>query len=90
MPQFQNNVITASATEQKAEYGITLGVRLMQRNDADGFTIDAFAGYAAGYRIFDVEPIYSEVFRQISRDKFSQTFRFGLTFGYSFSFDGRR
>ena len=81
--------ITASATEQKAEYGITLGGRLMQHNDGDGFTIDAFAGYAVGYRFFDVEPIYESVFSNINRDKFSQTFRFGLNFGYSFSFDGR-
>jgi hypothetical protein len=81
--------ITASATEQKAEYGITLGARLMQHNGGDGFTMDAFAGYAVGYRFFEVEPIYSSVFSNINRDKFSQTFRFGLNFGYSFSFDGR-
>jgi hypothetical protein len=66
-----------------------LGARLMQRNDGDGFTIDAFAGYALGYRMFDVEPLYSEVFGNIKKDKFAQTFRFGLNLGYSFSFDGR-
>src|SRR6185295_10584908 len=81
--------IRVSATEQKAEYGITLGARLMQHNDGDGFTIDAFAGYAVGYRFFDVEPIYSEYFTSVNKDKFSHTIRFGLNFGYSFSFDGR-
>jgi antitoxin component YwqK of YwqJK toxin-antitoxin module len=82
--------ITVSATEQKAEYGILLGSRLMKRNDGDGFTIDAFVGYAVGYRLFDVEPVYADVFSHLMQDKFSQTFRFGLNFGYSVSFDGRR
>ncbi len=89
MPQSSNFMITASASEQKAEYGILLGARLMQRNDGDGFTIDAFAGYAVGYRMFDVEPIYSSEFKSLTKDKFSQTLRFGLNFGYSFSFDGK-
>ncbi len=89
-PQAPSRVITASASEQKAEYGILLGARLMQRNDGDGFTMDAFAGYAIGYRLFDVEPIYSEVFSTVNNDNFSQTFRFGLNIGYSLSFDGRR
>jgi len=88
--RIQNFPVTASASEQKAEYGILLGTRLMQRNDGDGFTIDAFAGYAVGYRLFDVEPLYAEYFSNVTKDKFSQTFRFGLNFGYSFSFDGRR
>lgn len=80
--------ITASASEQKAEYGVALGARLMQRNAGDGFTIDAFVGYDVGYRMFDVEPYYAEYFTQVNQNKFSQTFRFGLNFGYSFSFDG--
>ncbi len=87
--QLQGFPITASANEQRAEYGVTLGIRLMQHNGGDGFTIDAFAGYALGYRMFDVEPIYEEFFTTLNKDKFSQTFLFGLNFGYSFSFDGR-
>jgi hypothetical protein len=45
---------------------------------------------AIGYRIFDVEPIFETVFETVNQKKLSQTFRFGLNFGYSFSFDGRR
>lgn len=89
-PQAPGNIITASSSEQRAEYGILLGSRLMQRNDGDGFTIDAFVGYGIGYRMFDVEPIYEEVFNSVNQNEFSQTFRFGLNFGYAFSFDGRR
>jgi len=83
-------LITASSSEQKAEYGVLLGARLMQQNNGDGFTMDAYVGYAVGYRSFDVDPLYEEVFSTINQNKFSQTFRFGLNFGYSFSFDGRR
>jgi uncharacterized protein len=89
-PLAPGNLLTASASEQRAEYGVLLGSRLMQRNDGDGFTIDAFVGYGIGYRIFDVEPIFETVFNSLNQDKLSQTFRFGLNFGYSFSFDGRR
>lgn len=89
-PLSPDNRITASASEQRAEYGIMLGSRLMQRNNGDGFTIDAFVGYDIGYRIFDADPSYETDFSSVNQDKFSQTFRFGLNFGYSFSFDGRR
>jgi antitoxin component YwqK of YwqJK toxin-antitoxin module len=87
--QSPSRQIIASASQQQAEYGILLGVRLMQKNDGDGFTIDAFGGYSIGYRRFDVEPIFSEYFSSINRDPFSHSLRFGLNFGYSFSFDGR-
>ncbi|NOT76584.1 MAG: toxin-antitoxin system YwqK family antitoxin [Cyclobacteriaceae bacterium] len=85
-----NNIITASASEQRAEYGVMIGTRLMQKNDGDGFTIDAVVGYNIGYRMFDVEPVFQEVFSGLNHNAFSQSVRFGLNFGYSFSFDGRR
>jgi antitoxin component YwqK of YwqJK toxin-antitoxin module len=87
--QSPSRQILASASEQRAEYGILLGIRLMQKNDGDGFTLDAFAGYGLGYRRFEVEPLYSDYFSAVNRERFSQSFRFGLNFGYSFSFDGR-
>jgi hypothetical protein len=62
----------------------------MQKNDGDGFTIDAFVGYGIGYRSYDVEPIFENVFSALNSNKFSHSFRFGFNFGYSFSFDGRR
>ncbi len=87
--QSPNNVITASASEQRAEYGLMLGTRLMQRNDGDGFTIDAAVGYNIGYRAFDVEPLFKDVFVNQMQSGLSHGFRFTLNFGYSFSFDGR-
>ncbi len=84
------NIFTASASEQRAEYGVLLGTRLMQNNRGDGFTIDANIGYGIGYRSFDTDPFFSHVFHSVNQNKLSQTFRFGLNFGYSLSFDGKR
>lgn len=85
-----NTLFTATASEQRAEYGVLLGARLMQKNNGDGFTIDAFVGYGIGYRSFDVEPQYRDFFSSVRDNQLSHTARFGLNFGYSFSFDGRR
>lgn len=89
-PTSPSRIIAVSASEQRAEYGIMLGYRLMQRNNGDGFTVDASVGYDIGYRVFDVDPAMASVFSSINQNNFSQTFRFVLNFGYSFSFDGRR
>lgn len=89
-PQSPNTLITVSASEQRAEYGVMLGARLMQRNNGDGFTIDASIGYDLGFRVFDVEPSVAQYFSSVDTDSFSHHFRFVLNFGYSVSFDGRR
>jgi antitoxin component YwqK of YwqJK toxin-antitoxin module len=81
------NLITVSASEQRAEYGILAGVRLMQRRNADGLTIDSFVGYSIGYRGFDVDPMIEGVFHNINQDNLAQSFRFGLNIGYCASFN---
>lgn len=88
--QSPNTLITVSASEQRAEYGVMLGARLMQRNNGDGFTIDASVGYDIGYRVFDVDPSVAQYFSTVNTNSFSHGFRFVLNFGYSMSFDGRR
>jgi uncharacterized protein len=82
--------IIASATEQRAEYGVLAGIRLMKKNNGNGFTIDAFGGYNIGYRSFDIDNSYQEIFSVLSQSNFSHSVNFGLNFGYSVSFDGRR
>ena len=89
-PFAPGNTLTASANEQRAEYGILLGARLMENNRGDGFTIDANIGYGLGYRNFDVDPIYGDAFFSVEQSRFSQTLHIGFNFGYSLSFDGRR
>lgn len=84
------NKVVATASEQTAEYGILMGIRLMQQNDGNGFTIDAFVGYNVGYRSFDVEPIYKDYFSNLKQSTFSNSASFGINFGYSLSFDGKK
>jgi antitoxin component YwqK of YwqJK toxin-antitoxin module len=81
------NLITVSASEQRAEYGVLAGFRLMQRRNADGLTIDSFIGYSLGYRGFDVDPLIEGVFHNINQDHLAQSFRFGLNIGYCASFN---
>ena len=82
--------VVANASEQRAEYGLILGIRLMERNNGNGFTLDAYGGYNIGYRSFDVEPTYKNTFGSLNQSSFSQSVNFGFNFGYSFSFDGKR
>ncbi|MBN8578224.1 MAG: hypothetical protein J0L66_14865 [Cytophagales bacterium] len=89
-PLVPGATFTASAAEQKAEYGLLVGMRLMQHNNADGFTLDAFTGYGLGYRSIEVEPRFENIFHSLNQNKFTQTFRLGIVFGYSLSFGGRR
>jgi antitoxin component YwqK of YwqJK toxin-antitoxin module len=87
-PSLSPVLMTASASEQRVEYGILTGRRLMQKRDADGFTIDAFIGFGIGYRNLSVDNHFESAFSSLSTSNLATTFRFGLNFGYSFSFDG--
>jgi uncharacterized protein len=86
----QATKVIASASEQRAEYGVLMGIRFMKKNNGNGFTIDAFGGYNIGYRNFDTEDMYKDTFSSLNQSAFSQSINFGLNFGYSVSFDGRR
>jgi hypothetical protein len=85
-PSAPDNVFTAGAIEQRIEYGLLLGYRIMQRNNAEGFTIDAFFSADAGYRGFDVDPNFASYFEDLNQSKLSTTFHFGLNFGRVMSF----
>lgn len=87
--QVPDNVIRASASEQKIEYSVLLGYRLMQNTYNKGFTADAFVGLGSGYRSFDVEEAFVPVFDELSQEKVPLTFSFGLNLGYNFSFGSR-
>jgi antitoxin component YwqK of YwqJK toxin-antitoxin module len=82
-----NQISPADAAEKKYEYGLLFGTRLMNKNDGDGFTIDAFLGYGIGYRDVKVGAGYESAFSSLSKDSFSHSFQIGLNFGYSISFD---
>jgi antitoxin component YwqK of YwqJK toxin-antitoxin module len=90
LAQFPDNVITGGASEQRIEYGVMLGYRLMERNNNRGFTLDASAGFDIGYRSFDADPLFEAYFGSVDQDPLATSWYFLLTFGYCFSFDGRR
>ncbi len=87
-PIFPNSteVFTVNAVEQRIEWGVLLGYRIMRKNDAKGFTIDAFIAGNIGYRGFNVDSDYATYFADINQNKFSTTFHFGLNFGNVFSY----
>lgn len=88
--QASGNTITVTATDQRAEYGVLGGARLVQRRDGDGVTIDAYVGYGFGYRKFEVsDQMFEGVFSNIDQKNFSHTLRFGLNIGFAFSFARR-
>jgi antitoxin component YwqK of YwqJK toxin-antitoxin module len=77
---------TFSAVEQRIEWGMLMGYRVMQRNNAKGFTIDAFISGDVGYRGFDVDPNFASFFKDINQSRLSTSLHFGLNFGRVFSF----
>jgi hypothetical protein len=81
-----DNVFTFNAVEQRVQYGVMLGYRIMKKNNSDGFTIDTFVSADFGYRSFDVEPNFSSFFAELGQSKFATTFNVGLNFGNVFSF----
>lgn len=81
-----NMLLTTNASEQRLEWGLLLGYRLMKNNGSKGFTIDAYTSADFGYRSFDVESKYNIFFSEVNQSKFSSTFHFGLNIGNVFSF----
>ena len=84
--QYPDEIYTFNAVEQRIEWGLILGYRLMRRNNSTGFTIDAFVSGDIGYRGFDVDPRFASHFEDVNQDKFSHSLHFGLNLGNVFSF----
>jgi antitoxin component YwqK of YwqJK toxin-antitoxin module len=81
-----DNIITVTASEQRMEYGLLLGCRIIQRKkNSSGFTVDVFGSADAGYRAINIIPIHENYFRSIDQSKFVTSFHVGLNFGYVFS-----
>jgi antitoxin component YwqK of YwqJK toxin-antitoxin module len=78
-------VVTVSASEQRFQYGLLFGYRLMQKNNASGFTIDLFSSVNVGYRSFDEEEQYSSYFKEMNRSHLVTSLHVGLNIGHIFS-----
>lgn len=79
-------LFTFSAAEQRIEWGVLVGYRIMRRNNARGITLDAFASADAGYRGFDVAPNFSAHFKDVNQSAIVASFHLGLNFGYVIPF----
>ncbi|MBL0744535.1 toxin-antitoxin system YwqK family antitoxin [Chryseolinea lacunae] len=84
--QNPDDIFTFNAVEQRIEWGAMLGYRIMKRNNATGFTIDAFISGDIGYRGFDVDPNFSSYFADLKQSPFSKSVHVGLNLGNVFSF----
>lgn len=82
-----NEPAPASATESRFEYGLIVGNRLMQRNNGNGFTLDAFVGVNYAFRNIYVETAYQSEFESLKKRNQLPVLQLGLNFGYSLSFD---
>jgi hypothetical protein len=79
-----DNLVTVGSSEQRFEYGIVLGYRLMHRNNSAGFTIDVFASGDVGYRAFD-EGGSAVYFQSLNQSSLSASLHVGLNLGHVFS-----
>lgn len=80
-----DNVITLSASEQRVQYGMLTGYRIMQRNNRKGFTIDLFVGCDVGYRNFDASGLSRPYFVSVNQKPIAVTLQGGLHIGHVFS-----
>ena len=77
--QNPDDVYTFNAVEQRIEWGVLLGYRIMRRNNATGFTIDAFISGDIGYRGFNVDPIMLRILKILTRINSQKHFTSVLT-----------
>ena len=90
-PSSPESLVRASASERKLEYSVMLGYRLMQNTTDKGFTVDGFLSVGTGYRYFDVDDGFDQVFDELNQGNISFAFNFGVNIGYTFALArGRR
>ncbi|MEQ8242526.1 membrane-binding protein [Fulvivirga sp.] len=87
---FPENVIRASASEQKVEYLVLLGYRLLQDTRSKGYTIDLFVGAGSGLRKFDKGGNFESAFDDLDQSDITFAYTFGVNIGYAFSFGSRK
>lgn len=77
-----------SESEEKFEYSILIGDRILRDPGESGITVDVFLGVGVGYRNRKANhpknPVYEEIFNELPTSKISIPFRFGVNLGYVF------
>ncbi|MBX2963345.1 MAG: hypothetical protein KF687_12590 [Cyclobacteriaceae bacterium] len=79
-------IITFTAPDQRIEYGVLLGYRIIQRNNVSGFTIDLYGSANVGYRNVTVDPASANYFQEVNQSHLITGFTFGLNIGNVFSY----
>ncbi len=87
-PSLPNGSFTLDAKENKYEYAIIFGNRMMKYAGKPGLTIDIWTGIGFGFRDysekFPPEVSFREIFKDVRKPKFAIPFRFGINLGYAF------
>ena len=89
------NPISLSKNENKIEYSVLVGNRVMRDSRKEGFTMDIFIGIGVGYRDIhnswqghsNYENVY---FHDVKNRFFTIPFRFGVNIGYVFKNQGKK
>lgn len=87
--------ITLSKAENKVEYSVLIGNRIVRDSRKEGFTMDLFIGIGLGYRdtnnSWEEHNEYEDKYFQGVNDHFyAIPFRFGVNIGYVFKNQGKK
>lgn len=87
-PGLPNGSFSIDAKENRYEYTVIVGNRMMKFAGKPGVTLDMFAGLGLGYRDywekFPPEDAFKEIFSDVRKPKLSVPFRLGINIGYAF------
>ena len=87
-PGLPNGSFSIDAKENRYEYTVIVGNRMMKFAGKPGLTLDFFAGLGLGYRDywekFPPEDAFKEIFDDVRKPRLSVPFRLGINIGYAF------
>lgn len=79
---------SVKADEDKIEYSILIGDRIMKNYGQPGITLDIYCGVGIGYRSYDEgfpeDATLKEVFDEVNKSDLTLPIRFGVLIGYVF------
>ncbi|HSZ25997.1 MAG TPA: hypothetical protein VK766_09775 [Cytophagaceae bacterium] len=83
------NQVVISKTQNKIEYSVLVGNRILRDSRKEGFTLDVFVGLGVGYRdvtsSWQNHPEYNaKYFSDVKTNFITVPFRFGVNVGYVF------
>ncbi|WP_346759165.1 toxin-antitoxin system YwqK family antitoxin [Agaribacillus aureus] len=87
-PGLPNGSFSIEASENKYEYTVIVGNRMMKFAGKPGLTLDLYGGLGLGYRDynekFPAEDTFKEIFKDVRKPRLSIPVRLGINLGYAF------